>query len=38
MAQSHEGFEALFDVRHDDQLAHDGVGRLGGNDSGLGDP
>src|SRR5882757_1118538 len=36
--QAHERFEALFNVRHDDQLAHDGVGRLRGNDAGFGDP
>ena len=37
MAEAHEGFQALFDVRHDDQLAHDGVGRLRRDDAGLGD-
>src|SRR5690606_23418997 len=29
--------EALFDIRHDHQPVDDGVGRLGGNDAGLGD-
>jgi hypothetical protein len=38
MAQPDEGLEALFDVRHDDQLAHDGIGRLRRDDAGLGDP
>ena len=27
--QAHEGLEALFDVRHDDELAYDRVRRLG---------
>ena len=37
MRQAHEGFEALLDVRHDHQLVHDGVRRLGGDDAGLGE-
>ena len=36
--QPHERFQALFDVRHDDQLAHDRIRRLRGDDAGLGDP
>ena len=37
VAQPHERLQALLDVRHDHQLAHDGVGRLGGDDARLGD-
>jgi hypothetical protein len=37
MAQPHESFQTLFDVRHDHQLADDGVGRFGRDDAGLGD-
>src|SRR5271168_5247155 len=37
VAQAHEGLEALLDVRHDYQLAHDGVRRLGGDDAGFRD-
>ena len=33
--QAHEGFEALLDVRHDHELVHDRIGRLGGDDAGL---
>ncbi len=36
--QSDEGFQALFDVRHDHQLTDDGIGRFGRDDAGLGDP
>ena len=35
--QAHEGLEALLDVRHDHELVHDRVRRLGGDDAGLGD-
>ncbi len=35
--EAHEGFEALLDVRHDDQLVDDRIGRLRGDDAGLGD-
>ena len=36
--EAHEGFEALFDVRHDHELVHDRIRRLGGDDPGLGEP
>jgi hypothetical protein len=36
--EPHERFEALFDVRHDDELVHDRIRRLGRNDAGLGEP
>ena len=35
--QAHERLEALLDVRHDHELVDDRVGRLGGDDAGLGD-
>ena len=34
---AHEGFQALFDVRHDHQVIHDRIRRLGGDDARLGD-
>ena len=37
VAQPHEGLQPLLDVRHDDQLVDDRVGRLGGDDPRLGD-
>src|SRR5690554_4974319 len=37
MSCSHEGFEALLDVGKNDELIDDGVWRLCGDDSGLGD-
>ena len=37
VAQAHERLQALLDVRHDHQLADDGVRRLGRDDAGLGD-
>lgn len=37
MRKAHEGFQALFDIGQDHELVHDRVGRLGGNDAGLGD-
>ncbi len=37
MGQPNEGLQALLDVRHDHQFIDDGIGRLGGDDAGLGD-
>src|SRR5207248_1433819 len=37
VTEAHEGLEALLDVRHDDELAHDRIRRLRGNDSGFAD-
>ncbi|SUI48355.1 Uncharacterised protein [Serratia marcescens] len=36
MRDAHEGFQAFFDVRHDHQLVHQRVRRLGGDDRRLG--
>src|SRR5581483_7125647 len=35
VSEAHEGFEALLDVRHDDELVDDRIRRLGGDDAGL---
>ena len=37
VGQAHKCLQALFHVRHDDQCIDDGIGRLGGDDAGLGD-
>ena len=37
VTHTHERFQPLLDIRHDDQLADDRIGRLGGDDAGLGD-
>ena len=37
VADAHERFEALLDVRHDHQVVDDRVRRFGGDDAGLGD-
>src|SRR5205807_754053 len=37
VGEAHERLEALLDVRHDRELRDDRIGRLGGDDSGLGD-
>src|ERR1700687_783475 len=38
VAQADEGFQALFDVRHDHQLTDDGIGWFGRDDAGFADP